>query len=304
VSDSTPRHVVAREPDWRQFEAEHRGLRVRSTRFLGEGWCSRVYLVNDELVVRCPKHAGQWQEIDREMAFLAFASGRLPLAVPRYVHAAPKSPAAAHGYAVYQYLPGSPLKTVALDSTRRAEAAERLAGFLCTLHALQPTADIGEMLPRDDARRAAEELVGRAERELAPRLEPAEARALEGELASHIAEPGYFAFIPRIIHADFSREHILVEGNSVAAVIDFGDVSWGDPDYDFMYLSLDSDEAFVDEVVRRYGHVNRDLLRAKLRFFTLIDLVDTLLNGEGLALDGQVEAAWRRLRSRVRASSN
>jgi aminoglycoside phosphotransferase (APT) family kinase protein len=45
--------------------------------------------------------------------------------------------------------------------------------------------------------------------------------------------------MPAILHADLSRDHILVENDTVAGVIDFGDVNWGDSDYDFMYLSVD-----------------------------------------------------------------
>ena len=44
-------------PDWSQFESENRGLHVESSRFLGEGWTFCAFLVNDALVVRCPKRA-------------------------------------------------------------------------------------------------------------------------------------------------------------------------------------------------------------------------------------------------------
>jgi aminoglycoside 2''-phosphotransferase len=291
---------MAAEPDWSRIEAEHPGLRVRSTRFLGEGWCSRVFVVNDELVVRCPKRAGHWDEVDREMAFLAYAADRLPLPVPRYVRAAPRSPASPHGYAAYRYLAGRTMNTAAMTERERSAAAERLAEFLRAFHALEPEAEIAAILPRDDGRRTVEELVGRAGREIAPRLEPADARTLARELELHMSESRNFSCTPRIIHADFSKDHILVHEGAVAAVIDFGDVGWGDPDYDFMYLSVDTDARFVDEVASRYGHPNRELLRAKLRFFTAIELIDTLLNGEDLALDGQIEVAWHQLRARLR----
>jgi hypothetical protein len=69
------------------IEFENRGLSVVSTRFLGEGWNSRAYLVNDELVFRFPKRPEHWEELEREIAFLAFAADDLPLAVPRYAQA-------------------------------------------------------------------------------------------------------------------------------------------------------------------------------------------------------------------------
>lgn len=61
------------KPDWRQVELENPGLSVQSAAVLGEGWNSRVYLVNNELVFRFPKRSEQWAELDREIKFLAFA---------------------------------------------------------------------------------------------------------------------------------------------------------------------------------------------------------------------------------------
>ena len=69
-------------PDWRKIEFENRGLSIQSVCFLGEGWNSRVYLANDELVFRFPKRTENWEELKREISFLAMAADNLPLAVP------------------------------------------------------------------------------------------------------------------------------------------------------------------------------------------------------------------------------
>jgi aminoglycoside 2''-phosphotransferase len=71
--------------DWRRIELEYQGLSVRSAFLLGEGWNSRAYLVNNELVFRFPKRPDHWREIEREIVFLSFAASDLPLAVPRYL---------------------------------------------------------------------------------------------------------------------------------------------------------------------------------------------------------------------------
>ena len=38
--------------------------------------------------------------------------------------------------------------------------------------------------------------------------------------------------------------------NTVTGVIDFGEVSWGDADYDFMYEFVAAGPDFVEEVAR------------------------------------------------------
>ncbi len=57
-----------------------------------------------------------------------------------------------------------------------------------------------------------------------------------------------FSFQPVVLHADLSRDHLITHNDAVAGVLDFGDVNWGDPDYDFHYLFLDFGEAFAIDV--------------------------------------------------------
>lgn len=259
---------------------------------IGEGCNARAYLINNELVCRCPKHAGQWEELEREIVFLAYAADKLPLPVPMYVHAAPHSTAAPHGYATYKFLPGSAL---ALNRVQREAAAAALAGFLRALHTLQPGPELGLLLPRDNERLIAEQYLARAAREIIPRLPREAADVLLKVFEMHLGEPANFSFQPAVLHADFSRDHVLMEHGVVSGVIDFGDVSWGDPDYDFMYLFVEFGLAFVEDVARGYGHRHPARLRSKLRYFAVADQIDTILNGEGYATEGQEKATWRRL---------
>jgi len=283
-------------PDWRQIEVENRGLSVQSVRFLGEGWHSRAYLVNDDLVFRFPKRPEQWDELDREIRFLAFAADDLPLAVPRYLHTAPDSSAAACGYAVYPYLRGHAMKVNGLSQEKRTAAADRIAAFLRILHGLEPSSEVGSLLPRCDTRLVAEQFRARVERDIVPKLRPLEAEVLRKQFEIYLGTPANFLFRPVVRHADLGRSHVLMVDDSIVAVIDFGNVSWGDPDYDFMPTAIAFGEAFAEEAARRYGHPDLDQLKMKLRYFDLGDQIDIILNGVGYALEGQEDAAWRRLK--------
>ncbi|HKQ79220.1 MAG TPA: aminoglycoside phosphotransferase family protein [Blastocatellia bacterium] len=288
------------EPDWRQIERENRGLSVRSAHFLGEGWNSLAYLVNDEFVFRFPKRLEHWKELEREVTFLAFAADLLPLAVPRYMRIAPGSPASAYGYAVYRYLHGHAMNVNALSQEKRDAAAEVIGAFLRELHSLQLSPEVSYLLPREDERMVAEGYFVRAQREIAPKLRPLEASALIKQFEIYLGSPENFLFQPTVLHADLSRDHILLENDSVTAVIDFGDVNWGDPDYDFMYLFVDFGQSFAEEVARRYGHQDLERLLSKLLYFGLVDQIGTILDGEGLALEGQEDEAWLRLKQLLR----
>ncbi|MGQ0736972.1 MAG: aminoglycoside phosphotransferase family protein [Acidobacteriota bacterium] len=121
-------------------------------------------------------------------------------------------------------------------------------------------------------------------------------KRLDERLAWYLNTPANFALAPVVLHADFSRDHILVSQGRVTGIIDFSDVSFGDPDCDFSSLFIDVGEDFTMEVARRYGHPDPQHLVEKLRYFDIADQIDTIVNGEGCALPGQLEQAWERLR--------
>jgi aminoglycoside 2''-phosphotransferase len=264
--------------------------------FIGEGWNAACYLVNGTVVFRLPKRAEVWPEIHREVAFLAAAADRLPLTVPRYVTVAPQSPVGPHGHAAYHYVPGVALDIEKLNPAERDAAAEAIAGFLKVLHGLTLPDDVAAMLPREDAREAASQYLTGAESEVLPLLPRAEAETFRREFGDYLATPGFFSFTPVVLHADLSRQHLLVTEGRVTGAIDFGDVNWGDADYDFMYLAMECGWPFAESIARRYGHGNLEQLAAKVRIYELMDHVDTMIHGTGIALEGQQHAAWQRLR--------
>ena len=287
-------------PDWRQIELENPGLSVQSAAVLGEGWNSRVYLVNNDLVFRFPKRSEQWVELDREIKFLAYAVDRLPLRLPRYVQVLRESSGARFGYATYRYISGRALNVSSITQSLRIAQAERIGNFLQALHGLKPHPDIASILPKEEARMIAEEYRTRADREVIPRLTSSEAKALQMHFETHLRAPSNFSFPPVVLHADLGKDHILEEDGSVSGVIDFGDVNWGDPDYDFMYLFVDFGLEFAIDVARTYGHSNLDQLRTKLYYFGILDQIGTILDGAGRVLEGQEAAAWHLLRQLLR----
>jgi aminoglycoside 2''-phosphotransferase len=289
-------------PDWRIVQREQNGLLVDSCRLIGEGWNSIVYVVNDELVFRFPKRDTCWIELRREIAFLEDVAEHLPVAVPRYLCVAPESLAAPHGYAVYRHVPGDALDVRRLPDAERERATDTLAAFLRALHTFTPSPDVAALLPREDARTEAEEYRRVAEEAVVPDLSVAQANALREQFDEYsVGIEGHRQ--PVVLHADLSREHIRASGCTVTGVIDFGDVNVGDPDYDFTYLYLDFGWEFVAATAHGYGCRDLERLRVKLRYFALVDQIDTIAHGADVALPGQERSAWQRLREMLEAKS-
>ena len=283
------------QPDWKTIAWES-SLTVRSAVPIGEGWTATAWRVNDELVFKFPKKAWVWGDLDRELALLPYAKPRLPLPVPEYVHTMRKSAAAPHGYVVYRHLPGRAVDPSALSPAERTSLAQTLARFLRALHAIDP-APVASVLPRDDEHAVATQYQRDAERMVAPRLSAAERKRLSRLFADHLNDERNFDGRSVIVHADLSVDHILQVGNRVSGIIDWGDVSIGDPDYDFNYLYEELGEQFVREMAAYYRHADPDRLVRNARYFSIADQIGTIVYGADDALPGDVEGSWETLRA-------
>lgn len=125
------------EPNWSIIASENPGLTVDHVSTLGEGWGSRTFLVNHEMVFKFPKRADDWQHHAKEFAILRFVEPKLPLTVPEPRFHRQSSNGWLHGYTVYSLVPGQPIDKIGMSDTQLAGAAHTLASFLQVLHALK-----------------------------------------------------------------------------------------------------------------------------------------------------------------------
>jgi hypothetical protein len=151
------------------------------------------------------------------------------------------------------------------------------------------------VLPLEDERDVVGEYRNAAIRLVVPHLSREQRRRLLDVVTDHLTDPENFCATPRIVHADFSLDHVLVEGPMVTGILDWGDVSLGDADYDFSYLYQQLGEAFVRELALHYGHRDPDRLIRKCYYYSIADQIGTIIDGDH-ALPGQIERSWDRLR--------
>ena len=287
------------QPDWNAIAAEIPELTIRSAIPIGEGWTAVAYRVNDELVFKFPKRREEWEELDREIAFLAYARPHLQLPVVEHLHRVRDSAGAPNGYVVYRHLPGRAVQPENLSERARSALAETLAGFLRALHDMKP-GPVASILSREDEQAVASRYWEDAEDKIAPRLSAAERRRLSDLFARHLRDPRNFAGPSCILHADLSVDHVLCVDQAVTGILDWGDVCLGDPDYDFAYVYEDLGEAFVREMALHYGHADPERLVRKARYFTVVDQIETIVHGGDRALSGDEAESWQRLRVLLR----
>jgi aminoglycoside 2''-phosphotransferase len=161
-------------------------------------------------------------------------------------------------FAGYPKLNGTPAIDLSVDLADAIALAPSLGSFLSALHSFSPldAHDLGvpqaEMDPRVGAKVARDEL-----KALASVLEAEHINRCRFYLEDQIRANLRYSGPPRLLHADFSAEHILLssDGRQVVGVIDWTDAEIGDPAFDFGYLWVWQGEPLVTEVIRHYRGV-------------------------------------------------
>jgi aminoglycoside phosphotransferase (APT) family kinase protein len=203
---------------------QHPDLARLPVEFLANGWDNELYRVGDGFIARLPRRAVAAKIIKNEQRWLPGLAPNLPLRIP-YPE---RTGLPAHGYpyswSVVPYLPGVPAAQA--GSFDPAKAAAAIGGFLGALHVPAP-ADApanpfrGVPLAERSGSFAAN-LALLADQDLLDRDV-----VLRGWDAA-LAAPGYDG-PPLWLHGDLHPANILVNDGQVSGVIDFGDITAGDP---------------------------------------------------------------------------
>jgi aminoglycoside phosphotransferase (APT) family kinase protein len=190
--------------------------------FLANGWDNELYRVGDALVARLPRRALGAQIIKNEQRWLPELAPRLPLPIPYPERTGAPACGYPYSWSVVPYLPGVP--AAAASSFDPAAAAAAVGGFLGALHVPAP-ADApanpfrGVPLAERASTFAANLtlLGGHVDRDAVLRA-----------WVAALTAPGYDG-PPVWLHGDLHPANILVNDGQVSGVIDFGDITAGDP---------------------------------------------------------------------------
>lgn len=210
---------------------------VGDVTLLAHGWDNDVFRLGADLVVRMPRRRAAVPLLDHERRWLPLLADRLPVPIPSPVAVGRPGEGYPWPWTVLPYLAGEGASGV--PRRRRGPLVEPLAGALRALHTPAP-ADA----PRNPVRGVP--LADRDEpvRERL-RSERLDARAdLLGLWEDALAAPR-FDREPVWLHGDLHPANALVGADgALAALIDFGDLTSGDPATDLAagWLFFDRDD--------------------------------------------------------------
>ena len=207
-----------------------------------------IFRLGDDLAVRLPVRAAASPLILHEQTWLPQLAPRLPLPVPVPLRIGVPALGYPWGWSIVPWLPG-----VAADiSEPGPDQAPRLAEFLRVLHQpAPPGVPFNPFRSIPLSQRAAT---------IEPRLERLTADGLIGPEVTGVWNKAVQArqdIAPALLHGDLHPRNVLVKGLAISGIIDWGDLTSGDPATDLASIWM----LFADPQVRQvaletYGRVS------------------------------------------------
>lgn len=225
---------------------QHPDLAALPLRPLDEGWDNAMFRLGEHHVVRLPRRSVAAALVANEQRWLPTLATRLPLPIPAPERVGRPGCGYPWSWSVLPWLPGEP----ADRAPPQGDAGSVLGRFLHALHTRAPAE-----APHNPHRGVP--LANRAG-VVGPRLERLRARtALDIDRIETIWEQGLAAPAATDacwIHGDLHARNVLVDGGTLCAIIDWGDVCAGDPATDLaaLWMVLDS-AAARDAAMHAYG---------------------------------------------------
>jgi aminoglycoside phosphotransferase (APT) family kinase protein len=244
---------------------QHPDLARLPVEFLANGWDNELYRVGAGLVARLPRRALGAQIITNEQRWLPGLAARLPLPIPSPERTGVPACGYPYSWSVVPYLPGVPAAQA--SSFDPAAAAAAIGGFLGALHVPAPVdAPANPFRGVPLAARA-----GNFAANLALIGGQVDQDAVLRAWVAALTAPGYDG-PPVWLHGDLHPANILVNDGQVSGVIDFGDITAGDPASDlsvaWMLLPLSCHAIFWSAYQAADGRAD-DAVRARARGWAL-----------------------------------
>jgi aminoglycoside phosphotransferase (APT) family kinase protein len=206
---------------------QHPDLSALSIQLHSNGWDNAMFRLGDDLAVRIPRRARAADLIVNEITWLPQLAPRLPLAVPAAVRVGRPNADFPWSWAIVPWFDGDPVGVEPFADP--AAAAATVGSFVAAMHhpappdaPRNPVRGIALAARVDVAMTSLPTLSGQVD---VPRVQANFLRA---------ADAPAWAGPPLWLHGDLHPFNILQRNGTVCAVIDFGDMTSGDPATDLM----------------------------------------------------------------------
>lgn len=189
------------------------------------GWDNRTFHLGENMLVRMPSAAHYASQVEKEQHWLPILAPSLPLAIPSPIAMGNAQDEYPWKWSVYRYLPGEPASTAHITDLNHV--AKKLAEFLSVFQKIATThAPVaGEhSFYRGGALSIYDTETRNALIVLKNKIDTFSAT----EIWEHALQTTW-KNSPVWVHGDISPDNLLILNGELSAVIDFGQLTIGDP---------------------------------------------------------------------------
>ncbi|WP_426520906.1 aminoglycoside phosphotransferase family protein [Diaminobutyricibacter sp. McL0618] len=223
---------------------QHADLADLPLRLVANGWDNAIYRLGLEYAVRVPRRTIAAQLVEHENTWLPVIAPLVHVAIPVPVRTGAPSDRFPWQWSVTRWVDGELAADTPFDE--HGTLAVELARFVRDLHVEAPANAPANPVRGVPLQTRADAVAGRFASGLVPH-----AAALAAVWQSALDTPPW-AGPPLWLHGDLHPANIIARGGRLAAVIDFGDMTSGDPATDLAtaWLTFDPDgrRAFTREL--------------------------------------------------------
>ena len=202
----------------------------------GAGWDNEIHRLGDDHAVRLPRREQAATLVENEQRWLPELASTLPLPIPEPTYAGRPAFGYPWPWSIVPWLPGIPFAHAPRPATERL--LDDLSAFSNALHVPAP-----EEAPSNPYRGVPLPDRSSAVHERIDQIEHIDHEAVH-DLWDELVDTPAWGGDPIWIHGDLHPLNLLVRGGHLSAVIDFGDVTAGDPatDLSIAWMVFDEDE--------------------------------------------------------------
>lgn len=220
------------------LQKQHPDLAHKPLSFLARGWDNTLFRLGPDMVVRMPHRDLAATFLQHEVRWLPLLAPRLPIPVPVPLRSGVPDTDYPWPFSIQPWLPGTPLERItptartlspqapcqAPAQNLRSDQPRRFADFLLALHQPAPSA-----APHNPYRG-----VPLAERQPAIHTRLIDLQSKTAVITPHVLTAWQQALAAPAtyrrewIHGDLHAGNVLVQANTLSAVIDWGDLNAGD----------------------------------------------------------------------------
>lgn len=278
-------------PIKKTIEKNFPGFVVNSGVKLGEGWMSTVFEINGEWAFRFARNQRSSKDLEKEIQILPYLNSIISFNIPKFDFVGKQENGLK--FVGYRMLPGILLEEDSIlifSENDKDKLIISLAEFMTDIQSISTSLAESKGVPVVDLKSVFLELYESAIEKVFPLFDNDIKRYIATRFDEYLKNIDYHSYEPKLIHGDLSPNHFLIDAETkrLTGIIDFGDMSICDPDYEYLYILEDCGRGFTHALLKVRGHAHPEKCLEKISLFVTFDQVRYILEGMERGIDSWV----------------